>query len=262
MSSEAGGVAALAVELLYEQKPELDARAIADTVRRILPKTVVMAEEPGVLLAHEDYPIAFEEGTKSILTMVVHPDGDRQGVGDLDLTQSWRFREAADALNEATTTLLVAEMLGAGGRPHDRAKAFLTTLRAVIEHTRPNALWTPAAQELLHPDQLDDHPLAGLVNVRLFQVEDDEDVMLMDTLGLHTLGLADFQMHFRDLDESRIGAFLFDLATYAFENPGALENGDTVGEARWRVQFEQAMVGPQRIVLDVNPGAPHAAGDR
>jgi hypothetical protein len=106
----------------------------------------------------------------------------------------------------------------------------------VIEHTTPNAPWTPAAQELLRPEQLDDHPLAGLVNVRLFQVEDDE--------------------------EGRIGAFLFDLATYAFESPGALENGDTVGEERWRVQFEQAMVEPHRIVLDVNPGAPYAAGDR
>lgn len=261
MPSEAGGVAALAVELLYERKPELDANAIAETVKETLPRTVVAADEPGVLLAHEDYPIEFEEGTKAILTMVVHPDEDK-GVGDLDISQSWRFREAPDALQRATTTVLVAEMLGAGGPPGDRVKAFLTTVRAVVEHTGPIAIHTPAAQELLAPEHLDHHPLAGLVNVRLFQVTDDEGVMLMDTLGLHTLGLADFQMHFRDLDETRIGSFLFNLAAYALENPGALENGHTVGDERWKVQFEQAMVEPDRIVLDVDPGAPYAAGER
>ena len=69
-------------------------------------------------------------------------------------------------------------------------------------------------------------------------------------------------MHFRDLEENRIAAFLFNVATYAFEHPGALDNGDTVGDERWRVQFEQAMVGPERIVLDIDPGAPYAAGER
>jgi len=262
MSADTGGAAALAVELLYERRPELDARAIVKTIAQALPKTVVVAEEPGVLLAHEDYPLEFEEGTKAILTMVVHPDGDRTGVGDLDISQSWRFRDAAEAVHKATTTVLVAEMLGAGAPPAHRVKAFTTTVRAVVEHTQPIALYTPAAQELLASHQLDEHPLAGLVNVRLFQVEDDEGVMLMDTLGLHTFGLADLQMHFRDLDESRIAGFLFDLATYAFENPGAIDNGDTVGDERWKVQFEQAMVEPERVVLDVDPGAPYAAGDR
>ena len=255
----AGEVAALAVELLYASRPELDAQAIAETVRRTLPKTALIADDPGILLAHEDYPVEFEEGTKAVLTMIVHPD-EQQGVGEIDLTQSWRFKDAAEAVNGAGTTLLIAEMIGAGRPAKDRVDAFLTTVRAVIEHAPPNAVYSPAAQEVLAPANLDDHPLAGLVNVRLFQVSDDEGVMLMDTLGLHALGLADFQMHFRDLDESKVGAFLFDLAQHALDN--AFENGDTVGEDRWKVQFEQSMAEPQRIVLDINPGEPHAAGDR
>jgi hypothetical protein len=258
-SREEGRVAALAVELLYASRPELDARAIAEAVQRTLPKTAVIAEEPGILLAHEDYPVEFEEGTKAVLTMIVHPD-EREGVGEIGLTQSWRFKDAADAVNDSGTTLLIAEMIGAGRPAKDRVKAFLTTVRAVIEHAPPNAIHSPAAQEVIGPEHLDDHPLAGLVNVRLFQVSDDEGVMLMDTLGLHALGLADFQMHFRDLDESKIGAFLFDLAAYSIDH--SFENGDTVGEDTWKVQYEEAMAEPRRIVLDVDPGAPYAAGDR
>ena len=258
-SREEGGVAALAVELLYASRPELDARGIAETVKRTLPKTVLIAEEPGILLAHEDYPVEFEEGTKAVLTMVVRPD-EQQGVGEIDLTQSWRFRHAADAVDESTTTLLVAEMIGAGRPAKDRVDAFLTTVRAVTEHAPPNAIHSPASQEVLSASTLDDHPLAGLVNVRLFQAGDEDGVMLMDTLGMHTLGLADFQMHFRDLDESKIGAFLFDLAAYALGN--TFENGDTVGDGNWKVQYEEAMAEPRRIVLDVDPGAPYAAGER
>jgi hypothetical protein len=265
MASRAeGGVAALAVKVLYEHAPQLDAEAIAARVRQTLPKTVVVAYEPGVLLAHEDFPIAVEQGTKAILTMIGAPDADERG--DFDLTQSWSFRDAADAVGTATATLLVAEMLGAGGPPQHRVRAFKAALEAVAELTRPLAIWSPAAQEMLAPNDLTRHALAGLVNVRLFQVEDEQDEMLMDTLGLHTLGLPDFQMHFRGLDETVIATRLTTLAIHVFEHPeDRIETGHTVsgpnGE-RWRVQFEQALAGPNRIVLDIDPGPPHAAGER
>jgi hypothetical protein len=183
MSSEAGGVAVLAGELLYERKPEHDARAIAETIAGTLPKSAVITEAPGILLVHEDHPIEFEEGTKAVLTMVVHPDEQQDGV--------------ARGPRE--------------GVPDHRSRG-----RACA-----------AERDLLA-----------------------------------TLGLADFQMHLRDLDESRIGAFPFDLAADAVERPGALENGDAVGDEHWKLQYELAIAGPERVVLDVDPGAPYAAGVR
>ena len=121
-------------------------------------------------------------------------------------------------------------------------------------------------EELLEPGKLGEHPLAGLVNVRLFRIENDPGVCVMDTLGLHALGLPDFQLHFRDLEPSALAAHLYNLAAYAFEAEEPIESGHTVsgpdGDERWRVQLEDALLEPARVVLDIDPGAPYAAGDR
>ena len=45
-----------------------------------------------------------------------------------------------------------------------------------------------------------------------------------------------------------------------------IESGHTVGGLepgeKWRCQHEDAMVPPERVVLDLNPGLDHAAGGR
>jgi hypothetical protein len=248
---------ALAVELLYERAPELDAERIAARVRERLPGTVALADQPGVMLAHEDFPREFEDGRKAILTLIVPPDSKRDavGAGDFDLSQSWAFRDGHEAVARATTTLLVAEMLGAGGPPRDRVRAFSSALRAVAAETGPLAVWSPAAQELLDPASLERHPLAGLVNVRMF---DAEDALLMDTLGLHTLGLPDFQLRGRDLDERAVARHLLNLAAHAVDAEQPIEDFDTVsgptGEERWPLELTRATVPPERDVFDIRAG--------
>src|SRR5688500_5345140 len=106
-----GEVEALMVELLFEHPPELDAEALAAHVRETLPKTVAVPGRGGPLLAHEDFPVEFEDGTKAILTNVMRPKEDRGGAGPYDLSQSWAFDGKEDAAQRATTTLLVVEML-------------------------------------------------------------------------------------------------------------------------------------------------------
>ena len=256
---------ALMVELLYDRPPELDAEGIAARVRETLPGTISVGEQSGkAMLAHEDFPIEFEEGTKAILTLVVPPDADRSG--GYDLTQSWAFDDKDAAVERATTTMLVAEMIGRGAPPKDRVAAFKTALEAVVEQTRPLAVWSPAAGELVAPERVGEHPLACLVNVRLFRVEDDSGVCVMDTLGLQALGLPDFQLHFRELDPGALAAHLRNLAAYAFEHETPIESGHTIsdpdGGGRWTLQLEEALVGPERPVLDIDPGPPYAAGDR
>ena len=248
---------ALAVELLYERAPELDAKRIAARVRESLPGTVALADKPGVMLAHEDFPREFEDGRKAILTLIVPPDSKQDGADatDFDLSQSWSFRDAHEAVERAATTLLVAEMVGAGGPPRDRARAFGAALHAVAAETDPVAVWSPAAQEMLDPASLDGHPLAGLVNVRMFS---DGDALLMDTLGLHTLGLPDFQLRSGGLDERAIARHLLNLAAHAVDAEQAIEDFDTVsgpnGDERWPLELTRATVAPEREVFDIDAG--------
>ena len=111
-----------------------------------------------------------------------------------------------------------------------------------------------------------EHPLACLVNVRLFRIQDDDGVYVLDTLGLDALGLPDFQLHFRELDPSELAGHLRNLAAYAFEHENAIESGHTIsspgGDGRWQLQLEDALVAPDRLVLDIDPGPPYAAGGR
>jgi hypothetical protein len=261
----AGDAQALVVELLYERAPELDAERLAARVRETLPGTVSIGERAGkAMLAHEDFPIEFEEGTKAILTLVVPPDAGR--ADGYDLSQSWSFEDKDAAVERATTTLLVAEMIGRSAPAQDRVAAFKATLEAVVEQTQPLAIWSPSAGELVAPDRVGEHPLSCLVNVRLFRVEDDAGVCVMDTLGLRALGLPDFQLHFRELDPGVLAGHLRNLAAYAFEHDTPIESGHTIsgpgGEGRWKLQLEDALVGPERPVLDIDPGPPYAAGGR
>lgn len=118
----------------------------------------------------------------------------------------------------------------------------------------------------MHPGQLGEHDLAGVVNVRLFRIENDPGVTVMDTIGLHCLGLPDLQCHFRDLDPGAMARVLYDTAAYVFENGDVIEDGHTVagvgGDEHWRCQHEDALVEPRREVLDIDPGDPFAAGGR
>jgi hypothetical protein len=266
---EPGGAQTLMVELLYEAPPHVDAEQIAARVRETLAGTHAVGDAAGkAMLAHRDFPREFEEGRKAILTLVVPPEQEKDGVDPerYDLSQSAAFPDAGAAVASARTTRLVAEMLGVGAPVRQRVSAFKTSLEAVIAETEPLAVWSPGAGELLDPSALGQHPLAGLVNVRHFQVEEDARASVMDTLGLHALGMPDFQLHFRDLDPSAVAAHLLNLAAYASDAEEPIESGDTVSgpghDERWRVQLEKALVGPERLVLDIDPGPPHAAGGR
>ena len=88
----------------------------------------------------------------------------------------------------------------------------------------------------------------------------------MDTLGLAALGLPDLQCHFHGLDCNDVARLLHNLGLYVFENGDIIEDGHTIDGPKpgdkWRCQHEMALVKPERMVLDINPGAPYAAGNR
>ena len=106
---------------------------------------------------------------------------------------------------------------------------------------------------------------AGAINVRMFNLQPSGDVV-MDTLGLGALGLPDLQCHFRNLDRQAVARLLYNTGWYVFSNGDVIADGHTIDSfapgARWRCRHEDALVPPAREVLDLDPGPPHAAGNR
>ena len=90
--------------------------------------------------------------------------------------------------------------------------------------------------------------------------------MLMDTLGGAAFGVPDVQCHFLQLDPAAVSPYLFNAGVYLVQNGDVIEDGHTLpsidGQSKWSCQHEDALVPPERLVLDVNPGAGLAAGNR
>ena len=107
------------------------------------------------------------------------------------------------------------------------------------------------------------HFLDGGLNVRFFSIQ-NSDEMLFDTLGFTAIGLPDLQFHCKGLEPDDVVGFLRNVAAYLYENGDVIENGNTVEgmhHERWVCRREDSLVGPLRMVLDINPGE-YAGGGR
>lgn len=107
------------------------------------------------------------------------------------------------------------------------------------------------------------------VNVRFFNVSGTGD-HVVDTLGLSLLYLEDLQYHFHTMDPNWVVGHAYNMASYILANDRPIKDGDTIDGVtdgrldqalQWRCRFEDAMVQPVRLVLDVHMNE-YAAGDR
>jgi hypothetical protein len=191
------------------------------------------------------------------------------------LQQTWDWPGARAAAQQAGATLLVTDLMASGLELHTRLRLFQQSLLAVLECVpEPLAIhWTPAQRLLTapmlyqskQPDAYDE--IFPAINTRFFNVSDRQPgEMLMDTVGLAALGLPDLQCHFLNLDPGEVARVLFNTAYYVFQHGDVIGDGHTIQgitpAQKWRCQHEDALVPPARVVLDVNPEAPHAAGTR
>jgi hypothetical protein len=266
VSENDSGIHGLMVELLMTEPRELDPQQFEDSIRRTLPRSrLVDGDGPGVMVAHEDFMHQYADGqTAPVLTAVMA--SDHHEASSIDTSQSWRFPDAAAVVDGVTERRLVVQVMGIAHPPSDRVRSFHAGLCAAIEQLRPVAVWSPHGQQLVKPDEVIENHLATVINVRMFNSDGEPGAMVMDTLGLHVLRLPDVQCHFRNLDPSGVARVLYNAATYLVDEGDVIEDGNTItgvkGSERWRCHHEMACIGPERVVLDIDVGDPHAAGQR
>ncbi len=94
--------------------------------------------------------------------------------------------------------------------------------------------------------------------------------MLIDTVGMNTLLLNDLQYHFHDIDPNLIVNHAYSLVLYILQNGKTIEKNDKIVcsiddngtediQCKWR--YEDALIQPKRVVLDINLGK-YASGNR
>lgn len=270
----------LAVDLCYPDPPAINARALAVRIRSASPGTeLVWQGTSNLLLRHErpDPATAYRPDPADILGLppehspfterdTYRPDlllsavtfAADDAASERDLSQSWQWPDAEAAFDRCRHLVTITQLVGRGRDSTERVHAFRAALDAIIATVRPLATWWPASQQALPPGALVTHPLTGVVNVRLFRSVHDPRVTMIDTLGLHALGLPDIQCQSRNLDADRLSDLLFELAEYVYKHGDVLRPGSPVPGLSADQQFvpsrAAATVPPVRPVIDLDPG--------
>lgn len=260
------------VTLLYAHRTEIDFERIAARVRDLTGQRVEPegGAEP-LVLCHLDHMVPFTQGEIPAQTLIAGSDRT-EPVGDYsDLVgQSWATDNAAELLTRASSEVKVLELMTGPLEPAARLSILHATLRAMTEITGPIALAFEHSQQILSAEdalaEWNEAPEArpGCVNVRY--INPGDGTQLMDTRGLHEIGLHDLQCHFKALDPGPVAHLLTSLAHYIIENGAVIDSGHTVGGVEegqtWTCRFEESLAQPKRTVLDIHPGPEFAGGKR
>ena len=269
------------VELFCRSQPQLDRQVLFSELRKYCPNIEpfggdeVDADAP-LAFVHPDHQVLYRDGSVVPAQVLISVNTKLPDAAQLTsaLQQSWRLNNAAEVVASCTSSVLVTDLMASGLKYQTRFDLFQRVLRAVLALVPSRAIYWFQAEQIVGSDDfmagttgnLADLLLSGPINVRLFNIESGDGQVLMDTRGLSAFGLPDVQCHFRGLDCQAVAKVLYDTAFYIFERGDAIEDGHTVPgvapSSKWRCRHVNSLVGPDRIVLDLNPGVPYAAGGR
>ena len=271
------------VELYFEKRPEIDRGALLQSMRRYCGNVEILEPrgEDSLSLIHHDHPVLYPGRPAPVLfnLMSIGPVPESRDAGEAEpafLTTSyqpsWGWRDAKAAVDTCSFSIMTSDLLAAGLHYKERLELYRNSLRALLEVVDCKAIHFTTSQQFVKPSEFlksfakpTRNVLYGAVNVRGFNIDRSEDVV-MDTLGLAAIGLPDVQCHFRGLDRDAVAGMLYSAAHDIYENGDIIRDGQTMQgimpRDRWKCLHEVSMVEPLRQVIDIRPGAPHAAGHR
>ena len=216
-----------------------------------------------------------EDGTKLSAQVVTSKNSNeiKEPLGDAIVrSQFWDCPKGVELLDSCLWQVMVSDYMAAWLPILDRAYLLSDLLEIALElFPTCTAVFSHHSGKLLTAEDVRENPYSGSlryfrfgVNARLFNVQ-SKDEMIVDTLGLHALGLPDMQYHFRDFDPNDVVRHAYNTAIYQFENDAPIKSGHTIDGiepgSRWKCQHEHSLIQPVRDVLDVATGD-FAAGNR
>ena len=219
------------------------------------------------------------DGVPVIASFLSSDEGTGIDVDDMKRSQFWDVPNGNDIVDECKNTILLNTMLGAALPYREQAEIMLAQIDAAIDcYPECMGIYVHQSGKLITPDMFKKQRNAGLserfinlfVNVRFFNLA-DTDEMIVDSLGFYVFGGADVQIHFKVLDPNHVVNYVYNIASYQFDNDFPIKSGETIDSLdeygkmqmtpQWTVQYEDAIVPPLRTVLDVNCGK-YAGGNR
>jgi hypothetical protein len=262
------------IHFLFREKTYFpSAEEIHQKLQEKLGNIDIMAKEEMKLFSLLNYTAIFEEEKQVPIQLMIsdYTEAKKDLVPELAKSQIWVFEDWEEVLAECPWQLIITDMLGAWLPAFQRAEILSSAIDVILE-LYPNcvAVYYGPSQNFVPADYVRDNPyeghkryLHGGLKARFFRIKDSED-MLVDTIGFKVLNLPDMQYHFRDLDPSSIVNHALNIAYYQYENDAIIKSGDTIDGVEdeiWTCQYEESLLEPKRILLDVNTGK-YASGNR
>lgn len=274
----------LMAQLLFREKPAVaDLKKLEKVLKKLLGEVDNISEKPDMpMFACKEHIGEFANNEKVPVTAsYLGPhEFSAEHIDDLNRSQFWDYRDGASKIDEFKWCVDTFTMLG-GGLPYkEQAEVFLAQVDAALQcYPGCEAIYVVHSGKLTAPEDFEDckrFDLAGrfirlAVNARFFRINGTQDDMIVDTIGFFAFGGADVQVHFHGMDPNHVVNYVYNLASYQFNNEFPIKSGDTVDsldqngamqwEPQWKTQYEDSLIQPVRTVLDINCGE-FAAGQR
>lgn len=258
----------LSARLLFLDKPNFDSNQVLTEVKKHFENVEHSFSENSFIFSFPNHPIQFADATISAQCTIMIPDQGKSEVElpDAAFQQNWHWPEANQIAKNCTYEILVTDLMSRTLPYKERLNVFMDFLVAVVKITQPSAVYSSSAQKILNPTDIINiwdtdkiQTLYTICNVRLYNAGTDtgHKELLMDTVGLHSIGLPDFQIRFSTADENEIANLLWTYAYYAYEFGDIIVDGNTLEGlktgSKWKCEKQFSLVGPERLVVNVIP---------
>ena len=255
----------LTARLLFVEKPNLDAEKILNEVKKYFSNVEIPSKDKGIIFWFPDIQIELLDEKIPAQCLVLIPDENNPDIKipDVAFQQNWHWPEANDKARTCKYELFVTDLMTRTLEYKQRLSLFMNFLVAVTKATNPDIIYSVWGQKLIKPtdliniwDKEEKHLLYGICNVRLYNLTDVNE-LLMDTIGLNSLGLPDFQIKFKGYDENEIANLLWTYAYYIYEQGDIIENGNTLegiaSGSQWKCERQISLLDHERIVINIQP---------
>ena len=252
------------VELFFDKEFELKSVLLLDSLRKYCGSAEIEGgpedEKPRFLVSSP------ENINVNIKVSLSRAGFARENVLDYasSFRQSWSWRTAKELVQTCSHIIRISDEYNEKVNYKDRVLVMRNAIRALVECSACNAVHFQMTQQFIKPESYlasfnEPAPdrLFGFINVRFFKIHDSDD-MLMDTIGLNSMGLEDLQCSFKKYNPKDISNVLYNTAYYLFDNGNVIIDGDTVQgikrSDKWACRRARSLVIPKRTVIDIAPG--------
>lgn len=255
------------VSLFFEDKPILDKEKILSELKlRFNEVNTAEGGETPLAFFFPEYMINLKDSSipaqGAILEMDAKVNLDRYTKA---FQQSWHWSDAESVMQKCNFEINLVDLMSRTLPHQARLDFFQKFVISVVKATNPSAIYFRNSDKLLDPtdfleacDSENSAFLHGAMNVRMFNISNGgKNELLMDTLGLHAFGIADFECRFSNYDPSEVAGALQNVAYYVFDTGDNIRSNSTIqGVGKnpiWRTRYSDSKVEPTRLIVEVIP---------